>query len=267
MSAVQNKKQRAAMNSQQEWTGGLIAADVRCVLAPNPSPWTLEGTNTYLIGEVGGRAVVIDPGPAQASHLERVSQLAQGPIAAIVLTHAHIDHSEGAPDLSELVGAPVISSREIDGLDLGSVELRMHRTPGHSSDSISITASSPTGRYLLSGDTILGRGTTLVAHPDGILSEYFDSLRLLRDHCNERGINTLLPGHGPISDTPVALIDFYEKHRLQRLEQIREAMKLGDNSVQAITNAVYSDVKPEVRIAAELTVAAQLHYLHNEPYS
>ncbi len=252
------------MTSQESWTGGLIAADVHCVLAPNPSPWTLEGTNTYLIGEVGGRQVVVDPGPADSWHLRRVSELAQGRIAAIVLTHAHVDHSEGAPDLSELVGAPVISSREIAGLDLGTVELQMHRTPGHSSDSISIIVSSPTGKYLLSGDTILGRGTTLVAHPDGVLSEYFDSLRLLRDLCNEQGINTLLPGHGPISESPVGLIDFYEKHRLERLEQIRAAIQEGNATVESITSVVYADVNPGVRVAAELTVAAQLHYLKNE---
>jgi len=247
----------------QPWTGGVIAADVQCVLAPNPSPWTLEGTNTYLIGEVGGRQVVVDPGPANPEHLQRVSQLAQGPIAAILLTHAHIDHSEGAPDLSELVGAPVISSREISGLDLGSVELLMNRTPGHSSDSVCITVVSPSGRYLLSGDTILGRGTTLVAHPDGVLSEYFDSLRLLRDHCNDQGITMLLPGHGPVSGTPVALIDFYEEHRLERLEQIRAAIKEGNTTVKSITDLVYASVDPNVRIAAEVTVAAQLHYLQN----
>ena len=246
------------------WTGGVIASDVNCVLAPNPSPWTLEGTNTYVIGEVGGRQVVVDPGPADREHLQRVSQLAQGPIAAIVLTHAHIDHSEGAPDLSELVGAPVISSREISGLDLGSVELLMHRTPGHSSDSVCITVTSPSGRYLLSGDTILGRGTTLVAHPDGILSEYFDSLRQLRDHCNDQGITMLLPGHGPTSESPVALIDFYEKHRLERLDQIRAALKEGNTTIESITNLVYANVDPQVRIAAEVTVAAQLHYLGKE---
>jgi glyoxylase-like metal-dependent hydrolase (beta-lactamase superfamily II) len=247
------------------WTGGVIASDVNCVLAPNPSPWTLEGTNTYLIGEAGGKHVVVDPGPADREHLQRVSQLAQGPIAAIVLTHAHIDHSEGAPDLSALVGAPVISSREIAGLDLGSVELLMHRTPGHSSDSVCITVSSPTGKYLLSGDTILGRGTTLVAHPDGVLSEYFDSLRLLRDHCDEQGITKLLPGHGPTAESPVTLIDFYEKHRLQRLEQIRSAIQNGSTTVESITDLVYADVDPKVRIAAELTVAAQLHYLETFP--
>lgn len=252
------------MSKSEPWIGGVIASDINCVLAPNPSPWTLEGTNTYLIGEVGGQQVVVDPGPADHDHLQRVSQLAQGPIAAIVLTHAHLDHSEGAPDLSELVGAPVISSREISGLDLGSVELLMHRTPGHSSDSVCITVNSPTGRYLLSGDTILGRGTTLVAHPDGVLSEYFDSLRMLRDHCNEQGITVLLPGHGPISESPVALIDFYEKHRRERLEQIRVAIKEGNTTVESITNLVYADVDPQVRIAAEVTVAAQLHFLEAE---
>ncbi len=248
----------------QPWTGGVIATDINCVLAPNPSPWTLEGTNTYLIGEIGGKQVVVDPGPADLQHLQRVAQLAQGPIMAIVLTHAHIDHSEGAPDLSALVGAPVISSREIAGLELGSVELLMHRTPGHSSDSVCITVASPTGCYLLSGDTILGRGTTLVAHPDGVLSEYFDSLRLLRDHCNRQGITKLLPGHGPISESPVALIDFYEKHRLERLEQIRASIQDGKTSIESITNSVYADVDPNIRIAAELTVAAQLHFLETE---
>jgi len=208
--------------------------------------------------------VVVDPGPANIGHLQRISQLARGPIEAIILTHAHLDHSEGAPDLAELVGAPVISSREISGLDLGSVELSMHQTPGHSSDSICITVSTPTGEYLLSGDTILGRGTTLVAHPDGVLSEYFDSLRLLRDHCNEQGITTLLPGHGPISESPVALIDFYEQHRIQRLDHIRSAVDEGNVTVESIVNVVYSDVDPAVRVAAELTVAAQLLYLNRE---
>jgi hypothetical protein len=104
----------------------------------------------------------------------------------------------------------------------------------------------------------------LVAHPDGVLSEYFDSLRLLRDHCNDQGITMLLPGHGPTSESPVALIDFYEKHRLERLEQIRTAVSEGNTTIESITNLVYANVDPNVRIAAEVTVAAQLHYLKKD---
>jgi glyoxylase-like metal-dependent hydrolase (beta-lactamase superfamily II) len=245
------------------WKGGTVAEGVMCVLAPNPSPWTLEGTNTWIIGSPDGSCVVIDPGPADAAHLHRISQSVPSNVRAIILTHAHIDHSEGAPDLSELLRVPVIPQTEIDGMDLGGATLRMHATPGHSSDSVCITVTTSSGRYLLSGDTLLGRGTTLVAHPDGRLDQYFDSLRYLRDHCLEEKIDLLLPGHGPISDIPVTLIDFYEKHRRERLEQVRAAVNSGLTTVPEITSVVYKDVDPGVLIAAELTVAAQLEYLRN----
>ncbi len=245
------------------WTGGTVAQGIQCVLAPNPSPWTLEGTNTWVIGSPDGSCVVIDPGPADHEHLQRVAMSAPSSVCAIILTHAHIDHSEGAPGLSEVLNVPVIPQTDIDGLDLGNATLRMHPTPGHSSDSVCITVTNASGRYLLSGDTLLGRGTTLVAHPDGRLDEYFESLRYLRDHCLEEQIDMLLPGHGPISETPVALIDFYEKHRRERLEQVRAAVAAGLTTVPEVTAVVYKDVDPEVLIAAELTVAAQLEYLRS----
>lgn len=244
------------------WVGGDIAPGIHCVLAPNPSPWTLEGTNTWVIGSAEGQSVVVDPGPADAGHLQRVADSAPGEIRAIILTHAHIDHSEGAPDLAELLRVPVTSQREIDGLDLGDTTLRMHKTPGHSSDSVCITVANSTGNYLLTGDTILGRGTTLVAHPDGRLDEYFESLRYLRDHCLTENISVLLPGHGPVSITPVELIDFYDTHRRERLEQVRAAVAAGFTTIPEVTAVVYRDVDPSVLPAAELTVAAQLEYLN-----
>lgn len=244
------------------WTGGQVAEGILCVLAPNPSPWTLEGTNTWVIGMEGNGCVVVDPGPADAGHLRKVADSVPGDIRAIVLTHAHIDHSEGAPDLAELLRVPVVSHREVEGLDLGAMTLRMHKTPGHSSDSVCVTVSHAGGNYLMTGDTVLGRGTTLVAHPDGRLDEYFESLRYLRDHCLEQQVDILLPGHGPISQTPVELIEFYEKHRLERLEQVRAALAQGASTVQEVTAVVYSDVDPKVLPAAEMTVAAQLEYLN-----
>lgn len=245
------------------WTGGTIAEGILCVLAPNPSPWTLEGTNTWIIGSSDGSCVVIDPGPADQEHLQRITRSVPSDVRAIILTHAHIDHAEGAPGLSELLNVPVIPQKDIDGMDLGNATLRMHPTPGHSSDSVCITVTNSSGRYLMSGDTLLGKGTTLVAHPDGRLDEYFESLRYLRDHCLEEQIDMLLPGHGPISETPVALIDFYEKHRKERLEQVRAALAAGLSTVPEVTAVVYKDVDPGVLIAAELTVAAQLEFLRN----
>jgi glyoxylase-like metal-dependent hydrolase (beta-lactamase superfamily II) len=245
------------------WQGGVVAEGIECVLAPNPSPWTLEGTNTWVIGDAMGGCVVIDPGPADPIHLQRIAHNMPGQVHAIILTHAHIDHSEGAPALAELLRAPVIDQGEIDGIDLGSTTLRMHSTPGHSSDSVCITVTNDSGKYLLSGDTVLGRGTTLVAHPDGRLDEYFESLRYLRDHCHNEQIDFLLPGHGPVSATPVELIEFYEKHRRERLEQVKAAVAEGHTTIESVTAKVYADVDQGVLPAAQLTVAAQLEYLRN----
>lgn len=248
-------------SSSDTWSGGLVSEGITCVLAPNPSPWTLEGTNTWVIGSPDSGCVVVDPGPADRAHLQRVADTIPGEIRAIIVTHAHIDHAEGAPDLAHLLNVPVISQREIQGLDLGETTLRMHETPGHSSDSVCITVTNKGGRFLLTGDTILGRGTTLVAHPDGRLDEYFDSLRYLHDHCLAEEITMLLPGHGPISHTPVEVIEFYESHRRERLQQVREAVAQGMNTVPEVVAAVYRDLDPGVLPAAELTVAAQLEYL------
>lgn len=243
------------------------------VLAANPGVMTLDGTNTWLLRAPGSPdAVVIDPGPADETHLAAVTAAA-GRVATILLTHGHADHSEGAPRLHSLTGAPV---RALDpthrlgseGLGEGDVvadagvELRVWATPGHSSDSLSFLLSGDDNPpVVLTGDTILGRGTTVVAYPDGDLGAYLDSLRRLR----ELGEATVLPGHGPELAAAGTAAEAYLAHRAERLDQVREALSvLGpDASARAVVEHVYTDVDPVLWDAAELSVRAQLAYLRD----
>jgi glyoxylase-like metal-dependent hydrolase (beta-lactamase superfamily II) len=232
---------------------------------------TLEGTNTWLLRAPGERrCVVIDAGPDDEAHLRAVA-VAGGEVAEILLTHGHPDHSAGARRLHELTGAPV---RALDpahrfgaeGLGDGEVvaaagvEVRVLGTPGHTADSLCFLASGPDGGVaVLTGDTVLGRGTTVVAYPDGRLADYLDSLRRLRD----LGALAVLPGHGPELTDLAAVADAYLAHRAQRLDQIRAALvELGpDATARAVVERVYADVDPVLWWAAELSVRAQLDYL------
>ncbi|MBW8802248.1 MAG: MBL fold metallo-hydrolase [Catenulisporales bacterium] len=249
------------------------------VLAPNPNPMTLDGTNTWLLAEPGARrAIVVDPGPLDEAHLKTVAQTAEQrdlEIALILLTHGHFDHSEGAPRLARLTGAPVraLDPRyrlgdeglvggdvvEIDGLRVDVVA-----TPGHSGDSLCFVL--PADRAVLTGDTILGRGTTVVVHPDGRLGDYLDSLRRLRDLAASAEVETVLPGHGPVPADALGVIEFYLAHREQRLAQVRAALAAGDRTAAEVVDRVYADVDPAVRFAAEMSVRAQLEYLDGEAY-
>jgi len=200
-----------------------------CVLAPNPSIMTLDGTNTWLIAEPDSTtAVAVDPGPADEGHLRRVVETAADRgqrITAIVLTHRHIDHSEGAPRLAELTGAPV---RAVDpahqlgseGLTAGDVvtaggcELRVIATPGHTTDSVCLFL--PADGAVLTGDTVLGRGTTVIG-TDGSLTEYLGSLDRLRALVEDAGVRSLLPGHGPLLPDAPGTLEYYRSHRAERL--------------------------------------------------
>lgn len=238
------------------------------LLAPNPSPMTLDGTNTWVLREPGEQAcVVVDPGPLDEGHLQRVAD--HGPVAAIVLTHGHLDHSEGAPRLHELTGAPVIARRAelclaADPLDDGDrrtvagLDWLTLLTPGHSSDSVCIVVESD--RAVLTGDTILGRGTTVVAHPDGRLRDYLESLQRLRDLV-AHDVEVVLPGHGPVVDAPVDVLEHYLRHRAERLEQVRAAVADGATTADDVVRVVYADVDPSLWPAAALSVQAQLDYL------
>ncbi len=244
------------------------------VLANNPSAMTLDGTNTWVLrAPESDRAIIVDPGPDDEAHLQAVLAAAGG-VAEILLTHGHSDHSDGAKRLHELSGAPV---RALDpqhrfgseGLVQGDVvaaagvEVRVWSTPGHTADSLSfLIPADAAPAAVLTGDTILGRGTTVVAYPDGQLADYLNSLRRLA----QLGDATVLTGHGPELQNAGEAASYYLKHREQRLGQVREAAAgLGfRTSPHRIVERVYSDVDPVLWPAAELSVRAQLEYLKPE---
>lgn len=246
----------------------------RCVLAPNPSPMTLEGTNTWLLAEPDASVcVVVDPGPLIEDHLQAVvaDAAAQGQrVAHILLTHGHADHAEGAARLAELTGAPVSALdaahrlggeglRDGDVVEVGSLEIRVVATPGHTADSLCFLL--PADAAVLTGDTVLGRGTTVVAHPDGRLEDYLATLHRLRALAEEHVLGTVLPGHGPVLEDPLGVIDFYLEHRKERLEQVAAALSAGARTADDVVRRVYADVDPALLPAAELSVRAQLDYL------
>ncbi|HWG92829.1 MAG TPA: MBL fold metallo-hydrolase [Mycobacteriales bacterium] len=241
-----------------------VTASASVVLAPNPGPMTLDGTNTWVLRAPGSEGcVVVDPGPEHEGHLAAVA--AAGPVEAVLLTHGHLDHSEGARRFAEMTGAAV---RALDpahrlgeeGLAEGDVvaaaglELRVLHTPGHTSDSLSFVLP---GEGVLTGDTVLGRGTTVVAHPDGVLADYLDSLRRLQD----LGDLAVLPGHGPELPSAGAAAAHYLAHREGRLEQVRAAVEAGARTAREVVEVVYADVDPVLWDAAELSVRAQLLFL------
>ncbi len=262
------------------WSGGSFGERARCVLAPNPDVMTLDGTNTWVLREPGAaRSVVVDPGPQISEHLDSVASYA-GEVAVVLLTHRHLDHSEAAKKFAQRMGCGV---RALDpeqrlgeeGLGDGDVveveglEVHVVATPGHTSDSLSFVL--PQERAVLTGDTVLGRGTTVVAHPDGQLGAYLDSLHRLRALASEQELATVWPGHGPVIDDALGALDFYLAHRRERLDQVREALRaleapgherVGEDELpRAVVETVYADVDPVLWGAAELSVRAQLAYL------
>lgn len=239
------------------------------VLAPNPGPMTLDGTNTWVLREPGGRrAVVVDPGPADAGHLRRVAEAA-GPVGLVLLTHGHPDHAEGARDFAAAVHAPVLAADSrhrlgTEGLSTGQVlecdglVLRVVATPGHSADSVSFQL--PADAAVLTGDTVLGRGTTVVAHPDGRLADYLRSLAELAELA-AAGARVLLPGHGPVVADAAGWVAYYQAHRAERLAEVRAALAAGDRTPAQIVRRVYADVDERLWPAAQRSVAAALDYL------
>ncbi|CUR60609.1 Metallo-beta-lactamase family protein [metagenome] len=254
------------------WTGGSFGAIGECVLAPNAGMMTLDGTNTWILRDASSsRSVVVDPGPLDESHLAAVAAAA-GEVAAILLTHHHADHSEAARQFAERVGCGVRALdpayrlgaeglADGDVVAVGDLEIRVVGTPGHTADSLSFLL--PAEKAVLTGDTVLGRGTTVVAHPDGELGAYLSSLDRLHALADAHEATSVWPGHGPVIEDALAVLDYYIAHRHSRLEQVAAAVStLGsDASPRAVVELVYADVDPVLWGAAELSVRAQLAYL------
>jgi glyoxylase-like metal-dependent hydrolase (beta-lactamase superfamily II) len=237
---------------------------------------TLDGTNSYLLGgSDSSSVVVVDPGPLDDTHL---AELAARPVELVLITHHHTDHTEASERFAAMTGAPVRALDPafcvggpplVDGevIEAAGVHLTVLATPGHTADSVcfllrdDVSADGAATGSVLTGDTILGRGTSILAHPDGRLGDYLASL----DRLAALGPATVLPAHGPVLPDLTEVAGAYRAHRLERLAQVEAALEqLGpDAGVAAITEAVYLYVDPWVRTAAERTVAAQLEYLRS----
>jgi glyoxylase-like metal-dependent hydrolase (beta-lactamase superfamily II) len=208
---------------------------------------TLEGTNTWIID---GR-VAVDPGPLDEGHLRAI-----GPVSVVLRTHNHVDHVEGIPRLLELTGGQELPAEkaEVEGLTVVA-------SPGHTRDSVSFLLERGGDRVILTGDTILGRGSSVVMWPDGDVGAYLSTLRTL----SELAGVPVLPGHGPALPDCAAAATWLLEHRLERLEQVKAALERGAQTAEDVVALVYADTPLSLRVAAEWSVRAQLEYLRGSP--
>lgn len=261
------------------WTGGAFGERARCLLAPNPGMMTLDGTNTWVLREPGAtQCVVVDPGPVEDGHLDRLDE-ELGDVGLVLVTHHHLDHSETAEELGRRKGCPVRARGttytfgadplvDDEVIDVGGLRLQVVFTPGHTDDSISLLL--PAERTLLTGDMVLGRGTTVIAWPDGDLRSYFGSIERMRELAASGAVERLWPAHGPVLDDALGALDHYLVHRRQRLDQVESALaQLGitvpdtedEQLPRRVVEIVYQDVDESLWGAAEWSVRAQLAYL------
>ncbi|GCA97106.1 MBL fold metallo-hydrolase [Mycolicibacterium sp. NCC-Tsukiji] len=236
------------------------------LLCDNPGIMTLDGTNTWVLrGRGSDEMVVVDPGPDDDAHLERIAAL--GEIPLVLISHKHDDHTGGIDKLVGMTGAVVrsVGSGFLRGLggpltdgeviDAAGLRIKVMATPGHTADSLSFVVDDA----VLTADTVLGRGTTVIDNEDGSLRDYLESLRRLQG----LGQRTVLPGHGPDLADLSQVTAMYLAHREERLDQVRGALKvLGEEaSARQVVEHVYTDVDQKLWDAAEKSVQAQLDYL------
>jgi glyoxylase-like metal-dependent hydrolase (beta-lactamase superfamily II) len=237
--------------------------NIRRITAPNPGPFTLDGTQTYLLGETA----VLDPGPDIASHIEAI-RAAMPRLDTILITHRHGDHAPAAEPLQAATGARIIAPRNVlahvdqrvsggEVLEIGGTRVEVIATPGHTNEHVCYMTEEGD---LFTGDTILGTGTTAIFPPDGHMGDYLRSLRTLRAREPKR----IYPAHGPVREDAVTLIDEYIAHRLEREQQVLEAVRSGATSVAAMRARIYPDLDPRLHGAAEIQLEAHLIKLREE---
>ena len=255
-----------------------VTTSAAVVLAPNPSYAALEGTNSWVICDPEDEySIVVDPGPADEGHLN-VLQAKADKVALILITHRHHDHADGAERFRQLTGAPIrafdkqycagaepLADGEVIAVDGVTPRVKVVATPGHTSDSVCYfvypgedTDGAP--EAILTGDTIAGRHTTMISETDGDLGAYLDSLEMLEEA--GKGI-PMLPGHGPEGADLSEFARKYIDRRNYRLDQIRKVREERgtDLSINELVDAMYDDVDPVLRGAAEQSTRVALRYL------
>lgn len=236
---------------------------IELVRAANPGPFTLDGTNTWILdGEV-----VFDPGPPLAEHVEAILRAAPG-LSTIFITHRHGDHAPAAPMLKARSGARVIAPEGVGGevdervsdgktYSFASGTVEAIATPGHTAEHFCFLIDSGD---VVTGDTILGEGTSAIFPPDGHMGDYLASLRKLRDRAPRR----ILPGHGPARTDPFEWISYYIDHRLERERQVVEALHAGALDIPSLRERVYPELHPGLHPAAEAQMLAHLIHLEEQ---
>jgi glyoxylase-like metal-dependent hydrolase (beta-lactamase superfamily II) len=219
------------------------------VVAGNPGPMTLTGTNTYLVGS--DPCWVVDPGPDDREHLDRIIGLSEqrGGIGGVLLTHSHSDHSGAVESLG------IEPTEPVEGEAVGGLTARA--TPGHSTDHFVFLTD--TGACL-AGDLVLGFGSSFVPPDGGSLAAYMASLRRVRD----LGSSLICPGHGPWITDPDTKLAEYIEHREARERGLVEAISEGERSRMALLDRVWSDVPEQLRPAAAIVMEAHLQKLEAE---
>jgi glyoxylase-like metal-dependent hydrolase (beta-lactamase superfamily II) len=239
------------------------------ILEDNPGLMTLEGTNTWLVGAPGSPAVVVvDPGYTDEPHLTKVAEAA--PVELILITHRHADHVQGAAWLAERTGAPIRAFdpdlchgapplRDDETFDAAGLTFGVLHTPGHTDDSVCVRFTHDGARAMLTGDSVLGRGTTVITE----LGPYLTSLRRLM---KEPPDTTVLPGHGGELPDVATVAAEYLAHREERLGQVCAALaRLGEKATaRQVVELVYADVDRSLWPSAEWSVNAQLDYLRSQ---